>query len=253
MPWEKITVDTVVNIKTDNQIYLGALLSLFDKIQSIFNDLKAQAILLEQSLLALRAQIDSEGYDTIEYTPTGSSGPVSYHIPYCSSVAQYNTMIQQFLHQVELYLGYKVPSDSGLAANVIRPWSVEDPVHVYNIAFKMLAYNWIDFLKSCIVDNMSVSYPELQTLPCVTEDSIAIIHIGCCAPPIYFVRSIASIVDGSADIAGTNVIYENFQTLLALTMPTQIHRLNALFNKNMAVVQTAINHINHIIQVYELI
>ena len=252
MPCVNSTVDSIVDIKKDNQVYLGGLTSLFEKIQCIFKELKTQSILLEESLSLLRIQIENEGYDIIEYTPEGGTAAVSFHVPYCSSISQYNTLIQQFLLQVAINIENKAPSDSGLSTNAIRPWTINEPVFIHNIAFKMPSYNWINFLKSCIVDNMSIAYPEGVNLPCVSEDCIAIIHVGCCAPPIYLVKSITSITDGSPSIEGTHVIYDNFKDLLTVKMPGQLHRLNALFNKNISILQNGINNINHIIEVNDL-
>ena len=250
---ETSTVDAIIDIKKDNKITLGGLICLLKKIQGIFKELKTQSILLEESISLLRIQIENEGYDVIEYSPTDIDAPSeSFKIPYCSSVAQYNTLIQQFLLQVSINIENKAPSDSGLSINAIRPWSSQEFVFVHNIAYKMQAYNWINFMKACVVDNMLVSYPEGQILPCVTDNCSALIHVGCCAPPIYLVRSITSILNGSPTIANTDIIYDNFKSLLTVKMPGQLHRLNALFNKNIFIIQCAIDNINHLIETNNL-
>lgn len=245
MPWDKCACKCQTacmgNIKESNECTLGALLKQLEAIKNLFEDMKCQSIKLERALMCLRAQVDTEGSDT------DGDGNV---IAYCDSVAEYDTLITQFLNELNVLLAYKIPSSSGLAVNIIKPWSATAKTYTFPIHYKMECYNWIYFANSAIVDNMSVTIPA--DVPCVESDVVATISIGCCSGlEIPYVQSIASIV-GVLDPASL-ALFANFQTLLATTMPDKLHRLNSFFDKNIAVIKSAMSWIEELIKTYDLV
>lgn len=153
------TVDKVIDIKEDNKCVLSSLLGNFENIIALFEDLKCMSIELERSLMCLRNTIETEGYDnvTISYDATTEN----VNIPFSASVAQYNNLVNQYLNKINVLLKYKIPSQNGLAVNVIKPWSNNKRNHIYPLFIKRECFNWVYFRDSIIVDNMSIVYPSI--------------------------------------------------------------------------------------------
>lgn len=230
MPWEKVTVDTLVNVKDDNRESIGNLLALFDKIMCLFNDMKAEAIKLEQSLISLKATVDTEG-------------EVSD-----ASISTYNSLICQFANVLRLYLAMKVSNESGIASFIIKPvtdiytdtpYECMNRTSSYSLSFKLPEYNWINCARTCIIDNMSVG----RCLPCPCEPFTLDVNIGCSTVKI-------DLVVQECDYRPS---YPEFCKLLCETTPDKLHRLIAHFNKNMTLISKCIDHINHLVSLFELL
>lgn len=228
MPWEVVTVDTLVDVKSDNRKTIGDLLALFDKILCIFNDMKGETIKLEQSLLGLKAIIETEDAVTD------------------SSVSHYNTLISQYANVLKLLLAMKVSSDSGLGSHIIKPIVEDDPcvnschgkTHTYHLSFKLPEYNWLNCSNISIVDNMKVSCVN----PCPCEPSALEIKIGCSCVSI----------DLAFSSCETPLCLGDFCRLVSVDTPDNLHKLIAQFNKNMTIINKAIEEVNHLVTVYEL-
>lgn len=229
MPWDKVTVDTLVNVKDENRVTIGNLLALFDKIMCLFNDMKAESIKLEQSLLSLKATVDSEG-------------EVSD-----ASVSTYNSLLCQFANVLKLYLAMKVSSDSGIASHIIKPvtdiytdtqYECMNRTFSYSLAFKLPEHNWVNCAKTCVVDNMSVGC----CCPCPCEPTTLDVDIGCSV--VKFDLAVAS--------CDYRLSYPEFGKLVACTTPAKLHELIAHFNKNITLISKCIDHINHLVSLFEL-
>jgi len=180
--------------------------------------------LLEQSLLQLRAVVESEGPDAGGH-------------PSAAAVSTYNNLIATFLNTINIYLELTVPSESGIAAKVIKPWTFANKTYTYEIGFKLPEFNWVNCAKSCIVDNMAVDDHEA----CVSADTDLHIHIGC-----------GDITLQQVNIFVLSITFEQFKELLCHTTPAKLHQLNAFLNKNIKLIEKCIAQINHLIQLFEL-
>ena len=220
--WNRVTIDTLVNVKSDNASILGNLLALFDQIECLFNDMIAGDVTLEQTLLQLDSTVVSEGMLT------------------SSAVSTYNTLLVNFANTLNTLLSMKVPSVSGVAANLIQQWSSTQQTYTYNITFKLPQYNWVYSAPGCVIDNMLVG----PISPCPVEEGVLVINIGC---------STISIPQFFMPASPTNADYVSFQALLTQTVPTLLHLLTSYFIKNMTIIDSYVAQVNHFIQIYGLI
>ena len=223
--WTRVTIDTLVDVKADNATILGNYLSLLNQIECIFNDMISNNVTLEQSLLQLDATVVSEG------------------MLIGSAVSTYNTLLVNYANTLNTLLDMKVPSVSGIAANLIQEWSATQQTYTYNITFKLPQYNWVYNAPSTVIDNMLVG----SIVPCpVLVDSIApnlVINIGC---------STINIPQFVMPASPANADYIAFQELLTQVVPTLLHLLTSHFVKNMTIIDSNVAQINHLIQVYGL-
>jgi hypothetical protein len=239
MPWEKVSIDSLVNIKQENNVSVGNIISLLDKVLCLFNDMKSDSIKLEQSLLKLKETVESEGVVTD------------------SSLSTYNSLMVQYFNTLRLYLSIKVPSESGLGRPLICP--VTD-IHVdpdtclnvtssfsYNI--KLPEYSWVNCAKTCVIDNMSV--PE--ACPCNSENLSIVIKIGCntVSLPLKVLDQV-TLDPPNPDIHDI-LTYTEFCDCLCTDVPDKLHLLIAHFNKNILLIEKCIGNINNLVTTYELL
>ena len=163
MPWEKVTIDTLIDIKEANRKTLGETLKLFDKIECLFNDMKSYSMKFDVVLQQLRLTVDTEGILT------------------CSAVSTYNTLLVNFANSLLVLLNLKVPSASGISTYLIKPYTVDQKTYTYEIGFKSLDYNWVNSAPSCIIDNMLVGTID----PCPD-----LINTGTSNAPIWVVPNL---------------------------------------------------------------
>ena len=219
MPWQKVTVDSLIDYKEENRKSLGDFLSLFDRIMCVYNDMKAETIKLDQSLQHLHSQSCSEG---------GLQA---------ATVSFYNTALVNYSNALNVLLNLQVPSESGIAAKIIKSWVAATGTHnAYKIAFKMSDYNWIRCNESCVVDNMIVT---TSAVPCPSTDAL-VVNIGC-----------STITIDQFDVAGTD--WETFKTLLCTGTPNNLHQLISHFNKNINTIEQCVAYVNSLIEEFELL
>lgn len=245
MPWTKTCVDNIIDVKRENKCSVGSLLIVLDKIACIFNELRVLSIKLDNDLSKLREQVDAEGHQT------DSFGNV---IPYNSSVAEYNALIQQFVFNIATFLKFKVPSECGLASYLIKQWLIDSQVTIYSLNFKMHCYNWVNCSKVCIVDNISLIDPPVLTagtFPNFLIDTFETINIGSSVITLPFVENEANV---SGVLAPTSLLlFANFRILLCGQVSDQLHLLNALFCKNIEIIERCIKNIHLITEGCDLI
>ena len=220
--WTRVTIDTLVDVKADNATILGNYLSLLNQIECIFNDMISDTVTLEQSLLQLDATVVSEG------------------MLIGSAVSTYNTLLVNYANTLNTLLDMKVPSVSGIAANLIQEWSATQQTYTYNITFKLPQYNWVYNAPSTVIDNMAVSsispcpvFIVTGTPPNTTNTAPnLIISIGCSTIDIpQFVMPASPV----------NADYLAFQQLLTQVVPTLLHLLISHFNKNMTIIDSTVS------------
>lgn len=219
MAWEKVSVDSIVDYKESNRKTLGDLLAFFDKVMCVFNDMKAESIKLDQCLQSLKQTVINEG----EVVP--------------ASVNYFNTALVNYTNALNILLSLKVPSESGIAAFIVKPWSATATQYSASISFKMSQYNWVNCADHCEIDNMIVTTPAVN---CPGGAVSVEINIGC---------TLVSIPQ--ADIA--TITYADFCTLLCSGTPANLHQLIAHFNKNIALVEKCVSHISHLVETFELL
>lgn len=230
MGWEKVTVDSIIDTKEENRATLGKLLETFDRVMCVFNEMKAETIKLDNCLQHLLSQSISEG--ALQE----------------ASVAYYNTLLVNFGNTINTYLALKLPSESGIAANVIKAWSVTATHYTYKVAFKLPEYSWIPCSDACAVDNViisnaAVACPELTGSPAVAPDMTMQIGCSLITIPQYVFPS------GGADADD----YAAFKTLLCSTTQAALHQYISHLNKNLLLIEKCINHVNNLIQLFELL
>ena len=167
--WNRVTIDNLIDLKNENATNINNLLGIFDKIECLFNDMISTNITLEQSLLQLNNTVVSEGILT------------------GSAVSTYNSFLVNYANTLDTLLNMKVPSVSGIAANLIKPWSIDQKTYTYNISFKLPNYNWVYNSPLCVIDNMAIASIDpcpvfiISGIPPNTTSSVPnlIINIGC--------------------------------------------------------------------------
>lgn len=245
MPWTKTCVDSIVDIKKENKNSIGFLLIVLDKIACLFNEMRTLTIRLDNNLTKLRQQVETEG------PQTDSFGNI---VPYESTVAEYNGLIQQYIYDLATLLKFKVPNECGLAANLIKPWNIAFQVMVYTLNFKMQCYNWINCSKVCVVDNMNLVNPVVLTygsFPNFLLDCDETINVGSCNVLIPFVQNGINV---SGVLSPTSrLLYCNFLKLLCCEVGHNLHQLNALFCKNIEMIESCIKNIKKITTECELL
>ena len=240
MHWTKTCVDSIVNIKKENKCSIGFLLIVLDKIAFLFNEMIILILRLDNNLIRLRQQIETE---------CSQMDAFGNKIPYESTIATYNCLIQQYIYNLTMLLKFKVPNECRLAANLIKPWDLSFQVMIYTLNFKRNSYNWINCSKICVVDNMNVVDPEVLTygsFPNFLLDCDETINVGSCNVLIPFVQNGINI---SGVLAPTSrLLYNNFINLLCCEVCNNLHQLNGLFCKNIEMIESCIKNIKKLQQ-----
>lgn len=160
----KSNIDDIINIKEDNKKYFENILLILEKTICLFNNMKIMTIELDKELGCLRGHVQNEGNTSIDISwGFPLPGNETVIVPYGSSIAKYNILIQQYINNLETLLKQKVPSCSGLAVKLIKKWELNNWVYVSKLSFKNPHYDWIRCAPSCIIDNMCIDIPTIYS------------------------------------------------------------------------------------------
>ena len=218
--WKKLTANDVWNITEENKNILNESIRFFKQIINIFEQMKKLIINFDNDIVNFCIKIQTEEFGEIIIT-------------------QYNTMIQQFLYGLKIYLNYKMQYKNN-NFELIKGWTSENMNYTYNINLKLLNNNFNNNLKLCIVDNIHIDIPNIQEVLIFENDENAIINFGKSIIYIPYMKN--------------NISSNNAHDILTNILPKYLHILLFCINNNIKLINFCINNIdNNIIQYLDII
>jgi hypothetical protein len=225
LSWKKLTINSLINTKKNNNNTINDLLEILDKVLCIFNNMKLESILLEQSLIKLKTTCDEEG-------------KVSE-----ISISTYNLLICQFINSLKIFLNLKITSSCGnsfMINPVCNNNNEDDNENNYmshlSLSFKLQENNLINCEKICTIDNITI--PSCS--PHTTENNTQLtIEIG-------YYKIIIKLVNN------TEYSYSGFCELLCEGTPHSLHLFIAHLNKNIIMIEKSILYIYNIVKIFNL-
>lgn len=218
--WKKLTANNILNINEENKNIINESVVFFKQILNIFEQMKKLIINFDNDIINLCTKIQMEGFNKIIIT-------------------QYNTMTQQFLYGLKIYLNYKM-QHKNKNVKLIKEWTSENVNYTYSINFKLLNNNFNNNLKLCIVDNMFIDFFHTKGILNFEKDENAIINFGKSVICIPYMKN--------------NILYQDVHEMLTNTLPNNLHMLLYCINNNMKIINSCINNIdNYIVQYLDII
>lgn len=251
MPWQKVNIDDVVDVRLENDRTIGRVLENLDKVQCLYTQMRASAFMFETNILQLVERLDTEGGQSVGVSAN------CFCFPYQSQVDHYNTLLCDFLNQINLFLSTPCTNQDGIGAPLIGTWNAHDhcggKTTTYYLRYKQPGYMWTNNNPICIVDNIRINGDCCTCPSATTKITISMgcspivatffnvaIHINC--PPDFILNS-----------AGDNPTFNAFYTYLCKYVPYEIHNFLAHLSKNILAVDNCIKQINNIVDVFDLL
>lgn len=222
---KKITANDIVNAERENKKAFKKLCILLHKILSIFRALRDETINLDKYIINIVNNVNTEGSETYK----------THEIPYCSSLSKYNLEIGNYLNKLDIHLQnkdkYNVP--------LIKKWSENYETHTYNLNIKKIDCQWLDTIKSCIVDNILINIPP--DAPYVNDIVNSVINIGHTQIEIPFIK--CNDFDNIENFGDSLMELHNFKNLLINILPNKLHTLNLILDKNIRMIEKSIDNL----------
>jgi hypothetical protein len=251
MPWKKIDVDDVIDVKSENERTIGRVLENLDRVQCMYTQMRASGFIFETNILQLVERLDTEGGQSIDVSLS------TFCFPYQSQVDHYNTLLCDFMNQISLFLTGVRSNKSGVGAPLIGEWSASNncagKTTTYYVQFKQPGYVWNNCQPACIIDNVKVN-GSCETCPTATV-SLSI-SIGCSAVAATILNVAINglaVPDAVLDGAGDNPTFNAFRDYLCTALPAQIHQLLSHFTKNIELIDNCIKSVNGLVETFDLL
>jgi hypothetical protein len=251
MPWGKIVVDDIVDIKSENERTIGTVLENLDKVQCMYTQMRISGFAIETQILQLVEKLDTEGGQEINISND------TFCFPYQSQIDHYNSLICSLLGAYYTFSQGKKASQSGIGAPLINRWSSSDnctgKTTTYFLQFKQPGYVWTKCQPSCVVDNVSVNG---LCQSCPTSTSAITMSIGCSVVAGTFLNiaiDTSSVPDNTLDSSGDNPSFNAFRNYLCNVAPSQINLIATHLTKNINNIDRSVQHINNLISIFDLI
>jgi hypothetical protein len=251
MPWSKVEVDDVIDVRTENERTIGRVLENLDRVQCMYTQMRASGFMFETNILQLVERLDTEG---------GQSTDISNSVfcfPYQSQVDHYNTLLCDFMNQLNLFLTGVRSNKSGVGAPLIGEWSASEncsgKTTTYFLQFKQPGYVWTNCQPACIVDNVKVN-GSCET--CASATTAITVSIGCsvaAATILNVAIDSVSVPDNTLDSAGDNPTFNALRDYLCNNLPNQVHQLLTHFTKNIELIDMCIKSINGLVETFDLL
>lgn len=173
--------------------------------------------------------------------------------PCQSQIDHYNTLLCNFMNQINLFLTSMRSNQSGIRAPLIGAWSNissngAGKTTTYFIQYKQPKYAWTNRKPICIVDNIKIN-GSCEICPTVT--SVITISVGgsaIAATILNIAIDTTIIADTTLDSAGDNPTFIAFRNYLCSELPNQIHQLCTYFTKNIELIDNCIKAINKLVE-----
>lgn len=218
--WKKLTANDILNITEENKNIINESVVFLKQILNIFEQMKKLIINFDNDIINLCTKIQTEGFNKIIIT-------------------QYNTMIQQFLYGLKIYLNYKMQHKKK-NIELIKEWTSENVNYTYSINFKLLNNNFNNNLKLCIVDNICINFFNTKGILNFENDENATINFGKSVIYIPYMKN--------------NIMSQDVHEMLTNTLPNNLHMLLYCINNNIKIINLCINNIdNYIVQYLDII
>lgn len=215
--WKKLTMINILDINEENKNIINESKIILKQIMDLFEQMKKLIIHFDNDITHFCAKIHVEGFNKIIIT-------------------QYNTMIQQFLYGLEIYLNYKMEYKNK-NVELIKKWTTENTNYIYHINFKLSNNNFNNCLKLCIVDNMDILILNIKDGKLSFENNEkAIIHIGKSIIYIPYVPD--------------NISQHDMTNILTAFLPNHLHMLLFCINNNIKMINLCLNNIDNSIMQY---
>jgi hypothetical protein len=251
MPWRKVEVDDVVDVRNENERTIGRVLENLDRVQCMYTQMRTSGFVFETNILQLVERLDTEGGQNIDI-----SGD-SFCFPYQSQVDHYNTLLADFMNQINLFLTAIRSNESGIGAPLIGKWSDDDScggkTTTYYVQFKQPGYVWTNCQPACIVDNVKIN-GSYDTCPSAT--AAITISVGCsviAATVINVALDRAEAPDAALDAVGDNPSFNALRDYLCMDLPNQIHLLQTHFTKNINLIDNCVKSVNGLVETFDLL
>ena len=219
--WKKLTMANILDVNEENKNIVNESIVILKQITNVFEQMKKLIINFDNDIIQLCTKLHTEELNKI-------------------IISQYNTMIQQFLYGLEIYLNYKMQYGNK-NVELIKNWTLDNSNHTYNINLKLSGNNFNNNLKLCIVDNMDVIFPNVKKgILNFENNEKTIIHLGKSTIYIPYISNY--------------ITYNEILNILTIILPNNLHMLLVCINNNIKIIDICINNIdNYIMQYLDII
>lgn len=218
--WKKLTIDNILNVTEENKNIINESINFLKQIKNVFEQMRKLIINFDNDIMNLCTKIQTEGFNEI-------------------ITNQYNTMIQQFLYGLKIYLNYKM-QHRNKNIELIKKWTSQNINYTYCINLKLLNNNFNNNIKLCIVDNMHIDFPNIKGILNFENNENATINFGKSIIYIPYMKK--------------NISYDNVHDILTNILPNYLHMLLYCIDNNIKIINLCIDNVDkYIIQYLDII